>query len=225
MSLEKFIELESEFAQNYQALVAERDNLNKQLQDVRREHNVALERDVMEGTKATKTAVDKAKQAVQDVQNALNDVEQRIVILQRLTNERLQALFPAVEQELKQELTDVREAILDESEAMKRLRAEVILQAKRLYDIGQVARDKYYTVQQVANRLGVKLGVRFELPAVPLTAMNEGISQPLMPLEHEVRDAYLNGKLAFWVRWYEQTGEIIHDEEARVKLQRTAEGE
>lgn len=188
----------------------------------------ALTADVEQRSKKTVNEYTKYQRLLEVYLREHMEVEKRLAVAHNLRAERLRELLPELKLAKDKAVTEMTRDIEDGKVEGYRLKAEMLIFAKRLNDMYSQAQTVQSQFLDACHAAGTNEHNWdfLHLPQLNLTGTYEGLHSSITPTVQEMLEAYAQGRLPYFVKLYLLTGEILPENKAREKfeqLQREAE--
>lgn len=215
--MQKFLEEKRRLENVVAELQAEKINLVSKRNTLENEYN-----DTLGDVNASQTEISRKKTALAKVEQSLADIDARIHAIQANIPKVLAELMPSVKEgharEAQKTLLEYQEGVTE----MRRLKAIILLHIRDMAKQAGRMRSLNATLNEaakVANAPEYKM--RNETPTPNLFSTYNGSDKPLAPLESEILEAFHSGRLPIWVKYFEETGEVLFsDSQARERLKK-----
>lgn len=216
------LELYKDLEQKYDSKIIELRNMRisllGQLTQAHEAFSQAIASELDPEQKGNARMTAKAKEAIEKVKGEIKDIDERLTVLEQLKQDKLTQLFPSIVKEFNQLNNESITQIEREAEALKCHKADFLLHLVKLHNMGQDAKDMFYTLQGVSNQLGIPFRERCYMPTINMTFVGNGCDKAYAPTDGEISRAYGLGQVELWIQWYAKTGDIVSNEEARQLL-------
>jgi len=209
----------------YQSIISTLDDQQKDLEQKINQNKASYHRammmDIEDGTRKTQAELSKHLRNAEEYERQLEDIQKRIEVAGHLKEQKLKELLPGLKIAKNGVVQEASEEINENKTKGFELKAQYILFARDLNAPYRRAREAQEQFLTACHSVGVHDFDRefFSLPRLNVISTYEGLHASLAPTVEEIMEAYTNGKIPLFVKLYEMTGEILPENDARVKLE------
>ncbi len=223
INLERFNEVNDKYVVVINEIKAKISTLENQKQTMQAEWNELLLLEI-EGEKHAN--IDTFQKKLASVINELNVQTSLLKTAEGRKRTALIELMPTIESARNEYHNDVYNEVIAMSDTLKRRRCDYLLACRDVNSVkakgneieGQFNDCIRKAYGYVGDTCGYSKPRRKEYPAVNLHSDHKSIDEPCAPRTQETLVALNTGKLPLFVIWYEFTGELVSEIEARKLL-------
>jgi len=219
--MNEFKEVDSKYQSIIAVLNEQQNELEQKIARNKESHHQATVMDIEEGSKKTQAELSRLLRYAEEYERQLKDLQKRIEVARHLREEKLKDLLPRLKVAKDNAIDEAAKEILENKVKGYELKAQYILFARDLNKPYQRARDMNDQFLSACHLVGVHDFDRsfLNLPTLNISSTYEGPHASMAPTMNEILEAYTQGRVPFFARLYAETGEILPEDDARIKLE------
>jgi len=218
--MNEFNEIGSKYQANIASLIERQKELEQKIARNKESYRQATAMDIEEGTKKTQAELSRLLRHGEEYERRLRDLQNRTEIARRLREEKLKELLPGLKEAKSKAIEEAAKEINENKVKGYELKAQYILFARDLNKPYCRARNIHAQFLAACHSVGIHDYDRsfLSLPTLNIASTYEGLHASMAPTMSEILEAYTNGRIPFFAKLYAETGEILPEDAARIKL-------